>query len=64
MITRENIKKVLDKFNQKKYGRLYFVQVMQGFAFLYFAQEKVDIAVIETGLGGTYDGTNVINSSV
>ncbi len=60
----KKIKKVLDKFNQKKYGRLYFVQVMQGFAFLYFAREKVDIAVIETGLGGTFDGTNVINSSV
>lgn len=29
-------------------------------AFLYFAREKVDIAVIETGLGGRFDATNVI----
>ncbi len=29
-------------------------------AFLWFAQEKVDIAVIETGLGGRLDATNVL----
>jgi dihydrofolate synthase/folylpolyglutamate synthase len=30
-------------------------------AFEYFAQEKVDIAIIETGLGGRLDSTNIIN---
>ena len=29
-------------------------------AFLYFAQEKCDIAVIETGLGGRFDATNAL----
>lgn len=29
-------------------------------AFDYFVQEKVDIAIIETGLGGRLDSTNVI----
>jgi dihydrofolate synthase/folylpolyglutamate synthase len=29
-------------------------------AFLYYAQEKVDIAIIETGLGGRFDATNVV----
>lgn len=58
------IKKTIDKFDEKKYGKLLFVQIMQAFAFLYFAEEKVDIAVIETGLGGKYDGTNVVNSIV
>ena len=29
-------------------------------AFQYFREEKVDLAVIEVGLGGTYDGTNVV----
>jgi dihydrofolate synthase/folylpolyglutamate synthase len=28
--------------------------------FLYFAEEKVDIAIIETGLGGRLDSTNVV----
>jgi len=30
-------------------------------AFLYFYQNRLDYAVIETGLGGSYDGTNVVN---
>lgn len=58
------VKKTIDKFDTEKYGNLLFVQIMQAFAFLYFAHEKIDIAVIETGLGGKYDGTNVINSIV
>ena len=29
-------------------------------AFEYFARQKVDIAIIETGLGGRLDSTNVI----
>ncbi len=29
-------------------------------AFDYFAREKVDIAVIEAGLGGRLDSTNII----
>ena len=32
-----------------------------GMAFEYFAQEKCDIAIIETGLGGRLDSTNVIH---
>lgn len=37
-----------------------FFEVTVGMAFEYFAQEKVDIAIIETGLGGRLDSTNVI----
>lgn len=37
-----------------------FFELTVGMAFEYFAQEKVDIAVIETGLGGRLDSTNVI----
>lgn len=33
-------------------------------AFLYFAEEKVDIAVIEVGLGGRLDATNVVDPLV
>ncbi|PPL04567.1 bifunctional folylpolyglutamate synthase/dihydrofolate synthase [Parapedobacter indicus] len=38
-----------------------FFEVTVAMAFDYFAREKVDIAVIETGLGGRLDSTNVIN---
>ncbi|MBA3648656.1 MAG: bifunctional folylpolyglutamate synthase/dihydrofolate synthase [Chitinophagales bacterium] len=37
-----------------------FFEWSVGLAFKYFAEEKVDIAVIETGLGGRLDSTNVI----
>lgn len=30
-------------------------------AFLYFAQEEVDLALIEVGLGGRFDATNICN---
>ncbi len=33
-------------------------------AFMYFRDEKVDIAVIETGIGGLLDDTNVIDSMI
>jgi dihydrofolate synthase / folylpolyglutamate synthase len=38
-----------------------FFEITVGMAFSYFAQEKVDVAVIETGLGGRLDSTNIIN---
>ncbi len=38
-----------------------FFEITVGMAFEYFAQEKVDIAIIETGLGGRLDSTNIIN---
>jgi len=37
---------------------------MTAIAFKYFADKKVDIAVIETGLGGRLDATNVIKPEV
>ncbi|MDX1903505.1 MAG: folylpolyglutamate synthase/dihydrofolate synthase family protein [Thermonemataceae bacterium] len=37
-----------------------FFEVMIAMAFWYFAKEKVDFAVIETGLGGRLDATNII----
>ena len=37
-----------------------FFEVTVAMAFEYFAQQKVDVAVIETGLGGRLDSTNII----
>lgn len=37
-----------------------FFEMSVGMAFEYFAQEQVDIAVIEVGLGGRLDSTNII----
>ncbi len=38
-----------------------FFELTVAMAFAYFAEEKVDIAVVEVGLGGRLDSTNVIS---
>jgi dihydrofolate synthase/folylpolyglutamate synthase len=41
-----------------------YFEVLTSVAFLHFAAEKVDIAVVEVGLGGRLDATNVITPEV
>ena len=41
-----------------------FFEMSVGMAFNYFAQESVDIAIIEVGLGGRLDSTNIISPEV
>jgi len=41
-----------------------FFEILTAMAFIHFAEKKVDIAVIETGLGGRLDSTNVIEPEV
>ncbi len=38
-----------------------FFEVTVAMAFSYFAQEKIDVAIIEVGLGGRLDSTNIIH---
>lgn len=37
-----------------------FFEISTAIAFQYFADEKVDVAIIETGMGGRWDATNVV----
>ena len=39
---------------------LSFFEMTVGMAFQYFAEQKVDIAIVEVGLGGRLDSTNII----
>ncbi len=43
---------------------LSFFEMTVGMAFDYFAKQKVDVAIIEVGLGGRLDSTNVITPEV
>lgn len=43
---------------------LSFFEMTVGMAFDYFEREKVDIAVVETGMGGRLDSTNIITPEV
>jgi dihydrofolate synthase/folylpolyglutamate synthase len=47
-----------------EFGRLSTFEVMTAMGFLYFAQQKVDFQVIEVGLGGRVDSTNVVRPEV
>jgi dihydrofolate synthase/folylpolyglutamate synthase len=38
-----------------------FFEFVTAMAFLHFRRQKVDLAIIETGLGGRLDSTNVVN---
>ena len=44
--------------------QLSFFEMSVGLAFDYFANEKVDVAIIEVGLGGRLDATNIIKPLV
>ncbi|MGG7035351.1 MAG: bifunctional folylpolyglutamate synthase/dihydrofolate synthase [Flavobacterium sp.] len=45
-------------------NQLSFFEMSVGLAFDYFRNEKVDIAIIEVGMGGRLDATNIINPLV
>ncbi len=47
-----------EKIEKNKYT---FFEVTTALAFSYFAQKEVDIAVVETGLGGRLDSTNALS---
>ena len=44
--------------------QLSFFEMTVGLAFAYFAEQNVDIAIIEVGLGGRLDSTNIIHPEV
>lgn len=50
----ENNKEFLEK------NHLSFFEMTVGMAFQYFAEQNVDVAIIEVGLGGRLDSTNII----
>jgi len=51
---------VINLVGKTFYGQLSYFEILVGMAFLIFSEKKIDYAVMETGLGGKYDGTNVV----
>ncbi|MBI4990786.1 bifunctional folylpolyglutamate synthase/dihydrofolate synthase [Candidatus Gottesmanbacteria bacterium] len=58
------IKPFVDKVEKSNLGLPSYFEIVTAMAFLYFYQQKVDIAVIEVGMGGRFDATNVIRPEV
>lgn len=63
MISKEETKEFLDTYEKFMDG-LTFFEVTTGMAFWWFARQEVDIAVIEVGLGGRLDSTNIITPEI
>ncbi len=58
----EKIVPVIDELKKKNIEPTEF-EIITAAAFLYFIQENCDIVVLEVGLGGTLDSTNIIKKS-
>lgn len=65
MIPREEVEEFLDRYdNFIETHRPSFFEITTAMAFWYFAASGVDMAVIECGLGGRLDSTNIITPLV
>lgn len=51
---------VWEFFQEHDVSGLSFFEITTGLAFWWFAKQKIDIAIIEAGLGGRLDSTNII----
>lgn len=60
----EELSPYLDLVDSQQPARLSFFEVLCGMAFAVFADAPVDVAVLEVGLGGTWDSTNVADGAV
>lgn len=60
----EEIKPYMQLVDARSSHPLSFFEAMIGIALAAFADAPVDIAVVEVGMGGTWDATNVVDSDV
>ncbi|XP_030484564.2 dihydrofolate synthetase isoform X1 [Cannabis sativa] len=57
------MKEIINQARKLENGHISHFEVLTAMAFKLFAEENVDVAVIEAGLGGARDATNVICST-
>ncbi len=62
--TFEDVLPYVELVDGKHPARLSFFEVLTAMAFAAFADAPVDVAVVETGMGGTWDATNVADGAV
>ena len=56
----EKLKPAIETVSTSEFGRVSFFEIYTALAFSYFADKATDFAVIEVGLGGRLDATNVV----
>ena len=56
------VQETYDKNNPDPNDKLSFFEIITGVALLYFRDQKTDFVIMEVGLGGRYDGTNIFKN--
>ena len=65
MIAEEEVTHFIETYHQDfEKMQLSFFEMTVGMAFNYFSNEEVDIAIVETGMGGRLDSTNLVQPLV
>ncbi|MFE6225074.1 MULTISPECIES: folylpolyglutamate synthase/dihydrofolate synthase family protein [unclassified Streptomyces] len=62
--TYQDVKPYVELVDAREEYRLSFFEVLTAMAYAAFADAPVDVAIVEVGMGGTWDATNVIDGSV
>lgn len=57
----DRLKGPIDELDKKGYLNSYF-EVLTAIMYIYFYEQSVDVAVVEVGLGGSLDSTNIIKN--
>lgn len=60
----EEIRPFVDMVDAARETRLSFFEVLTAMAFTAFADAPVDVAVVEVGMGGSWDATNVVDADI
>ena len=56
------VQETYDKNNPDPSDKLSFFEIITGVALLFFRDQKTDFVIMEVGLGGRYDGTNIFKN--
>jgi dihydrofolate synthase/folylpolyglutamate synthase len=62
--TMTDIKPIVEKAEKEVSEKLTYFELVTAMAYHFFRRERIDVAVLEAGMGGRWDSTNVVDSEV
>jgi len=62
--TYQQVSERIHTFEKEESVEFTFFEIITAMAFIIFMREEVDVKILETGLGGLFDSTNVVNSDI
>ena len=58
----QKVRHEIERMVQEGDNHCTFFEILTAMGFLYFAEQKVDVVVLETGVGGRLDATNIVEA--